>query len=112
MKNVTTELLKQIRDELREFKTSTVERLDTVTARLDTTVERLDTTVERLDTTVERLDRLERRQVEAEVRVSTELVSVVAAIHELRDVVVADRSLRRTVDDHEGRLVALEKRSS
>lgn len=115
MEELTLAILKEIRDDLRDVKASgrkTVERLDTTVARLDTTVERLDTTVERLDTTIERLDRLERRQVETEVRLATELVSVVGAVNSLRATILEDRALRHTVDDHEARLRVLEGKRS
>jgi hypothetical protein len=62
--------------------------------------------------TNERLERLERRQTETEVRLSTELVAVVGAVREVRDVLRDDRGLRERVDDHERRLVAVEARTS
>ena len=68
-------------------------------------------TNQRLDQTVERLDRLERRQVETEIRLATELTAVTGAIRQLTEVVVADRDLRRNVADHERRLQALERRT-
>jgi hypothetical protein len=109
MEDLTLAVLKDIREDIRSLK---VLGQQTV-ARLDTTVERLDTTVERLDTTVERLDRLERRQVETEIRLATELVSVVGAINSLRTTIIEDRALRHTVDDHETRIQVLEtKRTS
>ncbi len=74
------------------------------------TVARLDTTVARLGAAVERLDRLERRQVETEVRLATELVSVVGAINSLRTTILEDRALRHTMEDHEARLQALESK--
>lgn len=75
------------------------------------TNERLDQTNQRLDQTHQRLDRLEHRQTETEVRLATELTAVVGAVHELRDTLLADRDLRRTVDDHEQRLRAIERRT-
>jgi hypothetical protein len=57
-----------------------------------------------------RLDGLERRQTEAEMRLTTELIALAAAVRELRDVFVADRELRKRVDDHEGRISQLERR--
>ncbi len=73
---------------------------------------RLDETVGRLDQTVERLDRLERRQVQMEVRLSTELVAVAGAIHEVRDLLREDRGTRAAVLDHETRITALERATS
>jgi hypothetical protein len=73
MADITTQILLEIRDEIRA------------------TNARLDTTNTQLDATNTRLDRLERQQVEAEVRVSAALVDVVGAIHELRDTLLEDR---------------------
>jgi hypothetical protein len=87
------ELLKGIRDEVRGVGA------------------RLDETNTRLDETITRLDRLERRQTEAEVRVSTQLVAVVGAVNEVRDALREELGLRRRVDDHEQRLLAIEARS-
>lgn len=89
--NLVITVLREIRDEARKTNT------------------RLDETVDRLDQTVERLDRLERRQVQMEVRLSTELVAVSGAIHEVRDLLRDDRVTRATVLDHETRISALER---
>ena len=98
MADLTTQILIEIRDEIR----STNQRLDQVASGLNS----------RIDESNIRLDRLERRQVEAEVRVSTALVDVVGAVHELRDVFLGDRLLRETVSNHEQRLQALERTRS
>jgi chromosome segregation ATPase len=97
MADLTTQILIEIRDEIRS-----------TNQRLDATNGRLDSTNERLDSTNHRLERLERRQVETEIRISTQLTEVAGAIRELTDVIVEDRELRNTVADHERRLVALE----
>ena len=68
-------------------------------------------TNERLEGTNSRLDRLERRQVEAEVRISTELVAVAGAVREMRDAFLEDRRLAAQVGDHERRISVLEGRS-
>jgi hypothetical protein len=57
-----------------------------------------------------RLDRIHQRQADTEIRLSTELVNVVAAIHEVRDELRADRELRSRVEDHERRIERLEAR--
>jgi hypothetical protein len=106
MAGAIVEVLKEIRDEARK----TNVRLDQTVERLDVTVDRLDQTVERLDQTVDRLGRVEKRQVEMEIRLATELPSVVGAIHELRDVMLEDRTLRSDVADHEMRIRRLEGR--
>jgi|SRR5580704_14821667 hypothetical protein len=83
--DVTLEVLKGIRDELRG-------------------------TNARLDTTNMRLERVERRQAETEVRLATELVALVGAVHEVRDLLREDQQLRDRVADHERRLTAVETR--
>ena len=57
-----------------------------------------------------RVDRLERRQTEGEIRVSTELVAIAGVMREVRDELRADRDLRVRVDDHERRLRAIESK--
>jgi len=69
---------------------------------------RLDQTREELS---QRLDQLSRRQTETEIRLATELTAVVGAVHSLRDVIVSDRDLRKTVENHEQRLSAIERRT-
>lgn len=90
-KNLTVEVLIQIRDELK------------------TTREQLSA---RIDETNSRLDRVERRQTEGEVRLATELVNVVSAVNQLKDLIVADRELRQRVDEHDRRIAALEQHAS
>jgi hypothetical protein len=90
MADLTTQILIEIRDAARA------------------TNERLDQTVERLDQTVERLDRLERRQVDAEIRISTELVALTGVLRSFHDDFLAERPSRAVLADHERRLRALE----
>lgn len=97
MKNVTVEVLKEIRNELGEL------RSDVGDLRRDMN--------EQLSATSERLTAVERRQLSSETRVATEIVAVVAAIHQLRDVIVADRAVREQVHDHELRITSLERRT-
>ena len=99
MADITTQVLVEIRDEIRR-----------TNQRLDTTILRVDAINERLDGTNTRLDRLERRQVDAEVRITTELVAVVGAIREMRDAFLEDRGLTVQVNDHERRIQTLERR--
>ncbi len=100
MNDLTLKVLEQIRDELRANG-----------RRIDETNGRLDQTNQRLDQTNQRLDRLERRQSETEVRLATELVSVVGAVNALRETLLEDRELRHQVTDHEHRLARLEARA-
>jgi chromosome segregation ATPase len=107
MTDLTTQILVEIRDELRSLNG----RVDQTNGRIDQTNDRLDQTNDRLDQTIHRLDRLERRQVEAEVRISTEIVAVHGAIRELTDVMRVGNAIGQRVDDHERRLTSLEQKS-
>jgi hypothetical protein len=90
--DVTVEILKSIRDEIRGVGV------------------RVDETNSRLDESNGRLGALERRQVESEVRLATELVTLVGVVREVRDAIRDDRVSRVVVDDHERRIAALERR--
>ena len=102
--DLTIEILKGIRDEVRTTNT----RLEAL--RLDTNA-RFDETNHRLVETNQGLDRLERRQTEADVRLATELVAVVGAVREVRDLLREDRTLEDRIDDHERRIAAIETRA-
>jgi chromosome segregation ATPase len=104
MADLSTQILIEIRDEIRATRTD-------LSSRLDDTNSRLDQTNSRLDQTNSRLDRLERRQVDTEIRLSTDIVALTGAVHDLRDTLLEDRHLRQTVDDHEQRIRALETRT-
>jgi hypothetical protein len=65
----------------------------------------------RVDETNSRLGRLERRQVDADVRVSTLLTGVASAVDDMRDLFREDRGLRARVDDLERRMGDVERRS-
>ena len=84
---VTIEILKEIRDEIRDSKESLSSRIDA---------------------TNERLDNLERRQTETEIRLATEIISVAGAVREVKDLLADRLDLRDRVDDHERRISALE----
>ncbi len=94
-KDLATEVLIQIRDELKH----TREALSS----------RLDETNSRLDGANSRLERVERRQSETEVRLATELIGVATAVNQLKDMLVADRDLRRRVEEHDRRIALLEQ---
>jgi hypothetical protein len=102
-KDITVEILKQIRDEARK----TNERLDKTNERLDKTNERLDHVETSLGA---RLDRMERRQTESDLRLSSELVAVVQAVDKVRDLLADRLDLSKKVDDHEKRLAVIEGR--
>jgi hypothetical protein len=52
---------------------------------------------------------LGRRLVETEARLATELVGVAGAVREMRELFRDDLALRKRVDDHERRIVAMER---
>lgn len=93
-KDLTTEILIQIRDELK----STREEMKTTREELSA----------RIDQTNVRLERTEKRQTESEIRLATEIVNGVTAVNQLKDLIVADRDLRRKVDEHDRRIAILE----
>ncbi len=100
--DLATEVLIQIRDELKHTR-------EALSSRLDATNSRLDTTNSRLDETNSRLDRVERRQSETETRLATELIGVANAVNQLKDMLMADRVLRQRVDEHDRRIALLEQ---
>jgi hypothetical protein len=100
--DVTLEILRGIRDETRK----TNERVDV----LSTEVRGLATeTKDGFAVVTDRIERVERRRTETEVRIATEIVGVAGAVREVRDLLREDRALRDRVDDHERRIVAIEK---
>ena len=96
MADLTTQILIEIRDEIRTTRSHLSGRIDQTNARLDQTNTRLD--------------RLERRQVEGELRIGTEITKLMGVMSELNDTLRADRTTREVVLDHERRLTALETR--
>lgn len=87
--DLTTEILIQIRDELRTTRTELSSRIDA---------------------TNERLDRVEKRQTESDVRLTTEIVALVGAVRQVRDLLKDDRGTRDAVQKHEERFVEVEQR--
>ncbi len=90
---------------------ATVVILREIRTEVGKTNERLDQTNERLDQTNERLGRLERRQADSEIRLATEIVAVVRAVNEVRDVLRAGFDLREQVESHEHRIIRLEQKA-
>jgi hypothetical protein len=84
-KDLTTEILVQIRDEMRNV--SGEQR-----------------------STNQRLDRLERRQSEDATRLATELSAVAQTIVQVRDLLREQRDDRGRLDNHEQRIKAVEKK--
>lgn len=100
--NLTAELLEQIRDEIR----GTNARVDQTNERLERFASDLGS---RIDQTNERLERVGRRQVESETRLSTEIVAVVGAVDQVRDLLRDNLALSPRIDDHERRIRKLER---
>lgn len=92
--DLTIEILRSIRDEIR----NTNSRLDQTRTELS----------ERLDQTNSRLDRLERRQTEADVRVSSEIAAMIDTMNDIK--VLLRDYLGTTLRDHEQRITRLEER--
>src|SRR5215813_12275519 len=90
--DLTTNILVQIRDEMRSMH------------------EEQRATNLGLDTTIDRLNRLETRQAEDTIRIATELVAVARAVGEVRDLLRDQRLELTRLEDHERRLVAIEKK--
>jgi uncharacterized coiled-coil DUF342 family protein len=85
--DVTVEILKSIRDELRSTR-------DELRAELRSTREEWAAALERTrEELSERIDRVHRRQVEFEIRIGTELTSVHAELQSSRHVLVEIRDL-------------------
>ena len=87
-KDLTTEILIQIRDEMKGMR----EELSA-----------------RIEQTNVRLERTEKRQAASEIRLATEIVNVVTAVNQLKDLLVADRDLRHKVEEHDRRIAVLEQ---
>ncbi|HEX4513875.1 MAG TPA: hypothetical protein VH054_10075 [Polyangiaceae bacterium] len=59
-----------------------------------------------------RVERMERRQVEADIRVSTEIVGVAGVMQDVRDLLRDNLRLRPRLEDHERRIFELEKKKT
>lgn len=108
--DITIELLREIRDEIR----TTNGRIDGVRDEIRATKDALRATNDELramkDETNARFDTFARRQTETEIRLATEIIAVAGAVREVRDVLRDDLALRARVDDHERRIRAMEHR--
>lgn len=94
--DLTIEILKSIRDEIR----TSNERL-----------ERLErTTNDRFERLEGRFESLERRQTETEVRLATEIVAVANAIHTVKDLLASRLEVYDQVQKLETRVTAIEAR--
>jgi hypothetical protein len=82
--DITIEILKDIRAEIRETRLDLSHRLDETNGRLDQTNERLDTMREELS----------RRIVDSEIRTSTAITELTGTVHEMTEVLRASHDLR------------------
>lgn len=96
--DITVSILKDIRDELRATRSEL--RAEIASAREELS--------ERVEAVERRVGGVEQRQTESELRLASELVAVVGAIHEVRDVLKETLALAPRVHDHELRIRALE----
>ncbi len=110
--DLTIEILKGIRDEVRMTREELSARIDGVREGLS---DRIDSV---RDTLSVRIDRLGESQLHMETHVATELIAVASAVglvtNELREMRAdarRDRGLRARVDEHERRLGELEKKT-
>lgn len=102
--DITTQVLIEIRDEIRATK-------EDLRGELRAVSDRLDVTNARLDATNERLDAVARRQVETEIRLATELVAVREAVDKVATLYREDRALQHDVTDLKVRVSALERKA-
>lgn len=106
--DLTTQVLVQIRDEIRVMRGDIHEmRGDIHQMKGDIRQMKGDIGGLRHD-----VDRLERRQSEDTTRLATELISVAQAVVQVRDLLREGRVSRERIEDHEHRICALEKRSA
>ena len=103
--DLATDILIQIRDEMRKTREDLGARIDTTNKELAATNKELAATKEELS---DGLRSLNKRQTETEVRLATEIVAVATAVNQLKDLLIEDRKLRQKVDDHEQRISTLE----
>ena len=97
--DVTIEVLKGIRDEVRGLRGETTE--------MKTELKGMKSELTEVKAG---LDEVNRRLTATEMRIATELVGVTGAVLQVRDLLREDRSARTRIDDHEHRIVALEKK--
>jgi methyl-accepting chemotaxis protein len=105
--DITIEILKDIRSEIRETRQDLSQRIDQTNVRLDQMNGQLGETNERVDTMREELSR---RIVESEIRTSTAITDLAGTVHELTDVLRASHDLRPRVERCELDIVELKRR--
>jgi hypothetical protein len=93
--DITVEILKDIRQELRDLRADTNSRFEALESKL---VGRIDETNARLDETNVRLDALGRRVVESELRVATAMTALARDVNDLTGYLRAQGDLRPRVE--------------
>jgi len=91
--DITIEILKDIRSEIRETRQDLSQRIDQTNERVDTMREELS-----------------RRIVESEIRTSTAMTDLAGTVHELTDVLRASHDLRPRLERCEQDIVELKRR--
>ena len=104
--DMTTKILVEIRDEIRITNARLEDTRVGLEARIDETKVGL---AARIDETNARLDRSERRQIETEIRLATEIIGVAGAVREVRDLLREGLGLNAKVADHERRIARIEE---
>lgn len=105
--DITIEILKDIRTEIREARLDLSQRIDATNGRLDVTNGRLDQTNERLDTMREELSR---RIVESEIRTSTAITELAGTVRDMTVVLRASHDLHPRVERCEHEIADLRRR--
>ena len=98
--DVTTKVLVEIRDEIRATRTELKAELATTRTELKGEIAK----------TNERLDRVERRQVEGEMRLATELVAVRGTLQDVHTLLKDRFDLRDRVDKCERDIAEIKQR--
>lgn len=98
--DLNTEILKSIRDEIRDLKQITNERFESLERTTNERFERLD----------QRFEKMEQRQTALDLRLTTEIMAVVGAVNEVRDLLKENLEVRNQVREHERRITSIEQR--
>ncbi len=104
--DITVEILKSIRDEVKSAREGLGQEIRGVREDLVSVRDELRSEIRGTNL---RLDTLERRQVETETRLASELVGVAHVMGEVRDLLRDRLDLRDDVRDLDRRVTALEK---
>jgi methyl-accepting chemotaxis protein len=118
MDDEVLEVLKQIRDEVKETNSRlsvTNTRLESLEGRVDFLERRvskgLENLSERVDRHAEQINSLSRRQSEGELRLSTEVLALADVTRQIRDLLSTKLDDHNAVVNHEERIRALEDRA-